>query len=840
MSDDTAPAGVATQEGMNDLPPESDRDAKPWLKMIEHGETTFAPWQSTCDKISADYASLKKLAQSRTDREFQMFYANLEVLKPSIYARAPAPVVVQRFKDQGRSLARKAGEIMERALISSFDAEKVHETLKRVRDDLALTGRGTLWARYETYEKPDGVKECVRYEWVHRRDFLHEPARFWPEVGWVARRVWLTEAQGKKRFGKAWTNISYENAKDTADDYKVELKAAVWELWHREKNLVVWLHPNAPEVLDIAPPHLNLEGFFPCPRPAYGTCEADTLIPVPDACFYKDQLEEINELTARISALSESLRMAGFYPAGAEDIGTAIETAIQQMNQGENRRILVPLAGFTNFGGAGSLKDSIVWLPVVEVANTIVALVSLRKQLIDDVYQISGISDIMRGQTEASETLGAQQLKSQYGSIRIKDRQGEMVRLADGVLNIAGEIMAENFAPATLLSMSQTEDLPKQADVLAQHQQEVIQQIQQLAMAQQQAMQPPQLGQPPQAQPDPAQFEQQKQAIILQHQKAAEEVVTLEKVFGFLRDQKIRPFVLQVATDSTIQPDENAEKQARNEFGVAFAQLAGVLGPMIQQNPEMAPFAGEMLKFQLAPYRAGRQMDQSIDDFVEQMTKKAKQPPPPNPEQIKAEAEAKAMQQDMEIKAADLEDRKLERAAKVQAQQGEGAAKAEEAARKMQETEARRQDDAVKRQREIEDRQARTMDEQRKAAEAARKADHDAFAMRINLAMKQLELDIKRLEIAAKAEEAERAKNEKAEKEMQAEAKETQRHESDEMRKAQDNERSAKRDEATSAALASLQETMAVVAQAQQALAESMARPKTIKFNAEGRPVGIQ
>lgn len=169
-------------------------------------------------------------------------------------------------------------------------------------------------------------------------------------------------------------------------------------------------------------------------------------------------------------------------------------------------------------------------------------------------------------------------------------------------------------------------------------------------------------GQPP---PDPQQVEQAKQAIILKHQKEIAEVVTVEKVFGLFKAERVRPFVLQIATDSTIQPDENAEKQARNEFGAAFAQATTALAPLVQTAPaESADFVGEMLKFMMAPYRAGRPMEQAIDDFTEQMKEKAKQPPPPNPEQIKMEAEAKRLEVETAGKAAELEDRKAERAAK--------------------------------------------------------------------------------------------------------------------------------------------------------------------------------
>ena len=835
MSDEE---GEATGGGDGEeLQPEFDRDAAPYMKMIEHAEKAFDQWHKTCDNLAKEYANLKRLASSRTDREFQMFYANLEVVKPSIYSRAPQPVAVPRFKDR-KPVPRKASEMMERALVTSFDIEMVHETMKRVRDDLALFGRGVVWARYETYEKAEELKECVRYEWVHRKDFLHEPARFWAEVGWVCRGTWLTKEQGQKRFGDGWgDDITYEEAKDTASDYNVEKKARVWELWHKGKDLVVWLHPNSKQVLDINAPHLSLEGFYPCPRPAFATLEDDSLVPVPDGCFYKDQLEEINELTARISSLSEALRLVVIYPAGAEGVGEAVEAAIAQT---DNRRTWVPVAGLGNLAmqTGGKLSDAIWEMPVDRVAATITQLIALRRELISDVYQISGVSDIMRGETDANETLGAQQLKSQYGSIRIKDRQSEMVRLCDAILNIAGEIMAENFAPQTMLSLSQI-DLPKQADVIKQHEAAMMQEI---MAAKQQVEQGMAQGQPA---PNPQQIEQAGQAIIAKHQAEIAEVVTVEKVFALLKAERIRPFVLQIATDSTIQPDENAEKAARSEFATAFAQMSGALAPLMQAAPkEAAPLSGAMLKFVLAPFRAGREMEQVIEEFVDNMTEKASQPPPPNPE-------AEAMQIEAETKKADLEDRKAERAAKLEqaakAQEADGMKAAQDVQRQAEEAERKRQDEAIKRQNEadkrqqaMEDRALKMQDEDRKNAEAQRKAEHDARMRQIDLMMAQITMNTERLKIIAMAEQAEEAKREKAEKEAQAEAKEYEREAKDMSRQAEGEAKSSKRDEAMNAVLASLSQGLETVAQAQQALAESLSRPKTIKFNAEGRPVGIQ
>jgi hypothetical protein len=724
VAEDTAASPVPDRgDAELENKPEFARDAKPWRKQIEQAEKAFDRYHKICDKIAKDYADSAALAGEFAERRFQMLFANMEVVKPSIYSRPPTPVVVPRFKDR-KPVPRKASEILERAVISSFDTEHVHETFLKVRDDLALFGRGVCWQRYDIYQKRGETKECVRYDWIYRKDFLHEPARSRFEVGWKARGTWLTQEQGRKRFGDAWKEITYIDSSDTAEEYKVEQKARVWEIWSKTENLVVWIHPNATEVLDIDEPHLDLDGFYPCAE-VFGICEPGTLIPCPDPLFYKDQLDEIDELTARISALSESLKLVGFYAAGSEDLGTAIETALKAAER-DNRRIAVPLAGMSSFGGE-KLKDAIVWLPVVEVATTVRELVALRKQLIDDVYQISGISDIMRGQSEASETLGAQQLKSQYGSIRIKDRQSEMVRLCDSVLNIAGEIMAENFSPQTILEMSQTE-LPAQAEIIQQHQQQMEQEIQAAIAQVQQGMQQ---GQPP---PDAQQIEQAKQAIVAKHQKEIAAVVTVEQVFGLLQAQRMRPFVLQIATDSTIQPDENAEKASRSEFAMAFAQMSGALGPLMQVAPkEAAPLSGAMLKFVLAPFRAGREMEQVIEEFVEQMTEKAQQPPPPDPAaeelKMKADLEMKRLDADVAAKTADMDDKKAERAEKLRAA-------TEQAALKRDETMAAAADRQAEREHKL----------QIAAAEKEAKA--------IDLEMKRLERDLKAVEASLRRIEA--------------------------------------------------------------------------------------
>ena len=211
-----------------------------------------------------------------------------------------------------------------------------------------------------------------------------------------------------------------------------------------------------------------------------------SLIPVPDVLQYKDQLDEVNTLTGRLHALSQCLEVKGFYPAGSAEISDAVQAAIKTHSPG---RVLVPISNWAAFGGS---KEVIVWMPIDMIAQTITSVIAVRKQIIEDIYQIMGLSDIMRGATDPGETLGAQQLKSQYGSVRIRDKQGEMVRVARDIEEITAEIMCSDFAFETLMEMSQME-IPTEAE----QQQKIVamqQQLQMMTMQAQQQMQQAQAG----------------------------------------------------------------------------------------------------------------------------------------------------------------------------------------------------------------------------------------------------------------------------------------------------------------------------------------------------------
>src|SRR5262252_2036267 len=118
---------------------------------------------------------------------------------------------------------------------------------------------------------------------------------------------------------------------------------------------------------------------------------------------------------------------------------------------------------------------------------------------------------------------------------------------------------------------------------------------------------PPQAPPPglpvPAAPPQPSPQDMQEAMAL----KGELENIKLNKdVLNILRDEKTRGFRIEIETDSTIEPDESAEKQARVEFITATGAFMREAMPAIQMTPQIAPMIGEMFLFLVRGFRAGR------------------------------------------------------------------------------------------------------------------------------------------------------------------------------------------------------------------------------------------
>ncbi len=94
------------------------------------------------------------------------------------------------------------------------------------------------------------------------------------------------------------------------------------------------------------------------------------------------------------------------------------------------------------FADGSKLADHIMWYPIDVISAALEKLYLARDQIKNVIYETTGISDILRGLTDPNETLGAQQIKTQWGSLRVQRKQAEVARFARDLFRLKAEIFA--------------------------------------------------------------------------------------------------------------------------------------------------------------------------------------------------------------------------------------------------------------------------------------------------------------------------------------------------------------------------------------------------------------
>ena len=486
-------------ETAQDIPgPKAAAVVRRWAREIEKAEKHAKKWMDRGQKVVDRYRDDKKAMESSDEveggRKFSLLWSNVETLKPALYNRDPHPDIRRRFADK-LPAARVASEIIERCVSVNMDLTDFSAAIKCARDDRLLPGRGVCWIRYEPeYEDAldgDGqsfqrvASELVYLDYVYWKDFLHGPAKQWKHVPWVARRLRLTRSQLVERFGKVGKKIELHTDDKEDKDEETFRKGEVWEIWNREDRRVYWIcttYRDGP--LDVKDDFLQLRGFFPCPKPLYSSLTTENLIPVPDYCQYQDQAEEIDLLTSRICLVTEAIRVAGVYPADQPELAQLVGPMAGVENA------MIPSTNWAQFMAKGGFEAAVQFLPIDTLSRVLHELYEARDRLLQQVYEITGIADIIRGASKASETATAQRIKGNFATLRLDEMQRDVARFARDGIRMVAEVISEQFAPETLIAMSGADQLPevmKEQEAFEQARAEYAQAIQ--------AQMQPQIGQ---------------------------------------------------------------------------------------------------------------------------------------------------------------------------------------------------------------------------------------------------------------------------------------------------------------------------------------------------------
>ena len=260
----------------------------------------------------------------------------------------------------------------------------------------------------------------------------------------------------------------------------------MWEIWDRDDETVTFVSPTYKHkpLKETADP-LGLDGFFPCPRPIYAIADSDTLVPSVLFEKYKQQADELDRITSRINNLTDALKVRGVYNAVLDEIAKMQDT-------GDN--VLIAAKNVQALQQSGGLEGNI-WMMPIEAAAKVIQVLSVQRDSSKAViYELTGISDIMRGASDSQETFGAQKIKSMWGTQRLKKMQAEFQRYVRDIIRLKCQIIANKFQIQTIAQMTGIKLLNTEAE--RQQIEQQAQAFQQYQQAQQQAAQAPQQPQP--------------------------------------------------------------------------------------------------------------------------------------------------------------------------------------------------------------------------------------------------------------------------------------------------------------------------------------------------------
>lgn len=674
MALDDNPVIVGEEDGRDGPPKRTpEQIARYWLDNISSAEKKRKPYITRGKQILKRYRNkrtLTTLGVPLANRRMNVLWSNVQTLKPVLYSQTPKANVSRRNKSKD-PIGRTAAIVLQNCLQNSLGMEDFDFIMNQVVDDRLLPGCGLAMVEYvPTVEEDQVGKQAAETRYLQWEDYMTNVARVWQEVVWFGYKVYLTRkecydvakngamAEGKdeeeaQAFAEdVWREITLDHREDKQEENRTAgqandgpAKAVVWCIWDKTEKQIIQISPGYPRApLAILPPPVNYDGFFPIPRPLQATTTNDTTNPVPDFEQYVDQADEIDLMTQRIGTLAKALRLRGLYPADMDSLKMLVEGGDADMIPYDNWQML------SERGGAEAL---IVWFPVEAIAKTLIHCIEVRQQAMEAMYEITGLSDLRRGQTEASETATAQQLKAQYGAVRTRDSQREVQRFIRDLLRLKTEVICEKFSLQDIKDMSGVKLLSEQEKKMVQMAMQMWQQFGQAQQqfqqmqAQQQApqgMSPP----PPNMPPGMAPVAPQPPAVPQPSEEMVEalEEPSWEQVLGVLQNERLRGFVVDVETDSTVEPDQQAQQAAASEFLAAVTQFMAMAGPMMMQQPDAADMFAEMLSWAANQWKGADTIVGAVDEFTEKVKKQAEAAkqngPPPSPEMAKVEADAAA------------------------------------------------------------------------------------------------------------------------------------------------------------------------------------------------------
>ena len=570
------------------------------------------------DRKDENYRSIEVENQFRLN----LFHANVTTQLAMMYGRIPQTDVARRWADPNDDIARVASALLQRLLNLTIQAPGSTDSdlLRACLQDRLLPGLGVARVRY-SFEKevteervqmtdPETgvtsigmqqnetvVDEKAPLVYVHWRDFLWGYGRIWADVTWVGFKTYLTKEEFIERFGdKKVEYVTFNKIpigtkeEEYADDKDQPwMKTEVIEIWDKESRQVYWYHQDCPDYLDVRDDPLGLKGFFPCPEPMSANCTTTLYLPRSDFKIAQDLYNSIDLLQTRISIITRAVKVVGLYDASNGDI--------KRMLQEGTDNDLIPVDNWAMFAEKQGLKGQIDWLPLSDIVEALAKLQELRSEQIQLLYEVTGMSDILRGSSDQYAGVGQEQLKAKFASVRIQHLQDDFARFASDLMQIRAEIICNHFEPESI-------------------------------------------------------YEQASAMYMMDSFEVVQQAIQLLKgnEMNWMWQISIKP-------ESIAMVDYAQLKAERVEYLTAIGTFVNAVEAIGAKEPEMLPFLMELMRWGLAGFKGSQQIEGILDHGIDQVKQRLANPQPQQPpielqeiqakHQAEMEKQAKKAQDDM-------------------------------------------------------------------------------------------------------------------------------------------------------------------------------------------------
>jgi hypothetical protein len=632
-------SNAETRDEFEDTP----RDwARLWNMEFEAARKWAKDWHDSAKRAFNVFSNERAEGGSEvlhhSNQRLNLFYANVNTLQALLYGAPPKVTAKRRFADSEDDVARVGGEIIQRLLNTDVERDDDGYTtaLGLALQDSMIAGLGLARCRYvvewETVTTPavpgppdpvtgeatelapevqQEVKtfEDVEIDHVNWDDQLWSPCRRFGDMRWWAQRVYMSRDSLIDRFGEEIGRRIPLNAKGMDSETGSAppspwSRAEIWEIWSKEHRKVFWFCLGHDQILDMEDDPYRLRGFWPFPRPLVSNVTTRKFLPRPDYEIARDMYEDCNTLARRIALLEDCISVKGAYDSSCGELQSLVTKS------GEN--MMIPVDNWAMFAEKGGIQGAVNWFPIDVVVAVVDRLSQKLVEKINLLYQVTGMSDIMRGASQAGATATEQAIKARFAGVRTQSAQQKFASFASAIQSIRSEIMCSLFDADTMIrrsniSMTQDRDLAMQA-------------------------------------------------VQMLKEKGTE-------------------YRISVDPDSVSLTDMTALKAERTEFLGVFSGLLNVISPLAQIQGGMQ-FALEILKWVTASMKGASGiegvMDNAIAAVKQAEEQQRAQPPKPDPKlEVERERQLGALEREGVKAQADLAIADKENAGKIMEQRAQ-------------------------------------------------------------------------------------------------------------------------------------------------------------------------